>query len=88
MIQVSEIIKEVSSNMLDENGEYKRAVPMFKKQFVRKTKDLWEMFDNSTKFTNRELVSKLNETMLLIAQLKHDITEYSRENAESNDDLV
>lgn len=88
MIQVSEIIKQTTCDMLDENGEYKRAVPAFKKQFVRKTKDLWEIFDNSTKFTNRELVVKINETMNLLGHLKHDISEYSKDNADSIDDLV
>jgi len=88
MIPVSEIIKETTSNILDENGEYLRSIPVFKRHFVKNTKDLWEIFDNSTKFTNRELISKIDETMLLLAHLKHDISEYSRDNAETIDDLV
>jgi hypothetical protein len=88
MIQVSEIIKETTSNMLDENGEHRKAIPTFKKQFAKKTKDLWEIFDNSTKFTNRELIVKIEETMLLLAHLKHDVSEYSKDNAESIDDWV
>jgi len=88
MIQVSEIIKETTSGILDENGEHRKAIPVFKKQFVKKSKDLWEIFDNSTKFSNRELINKIDETMLLLAHLKHDISEYSKDNADSIDDWV
>ena len=88
MIQVSEIIKETTSNILDENGEPRKVIPVFKKNFVKRSKDLWEIFDNSTKFTNRELINKIDETMLLLAHLKHDVSEYSKDNAESIDDWV
>jgi hypothetical protein len=88
MIPVSEIVKETLSDILDENGENRKAIPVFKKQFVKSTKDLWEMFDNSTKFSNRELVNKIDETMLVLAHLKHNIREYSKDNAETIDDWV
>ncbi len=85
MISVKEIIVETTCDKLDENGEFAKAVPIFKREFATKTKEMWNMFENSDKFTNKELLTKSNEMIVLLAKLKHNISEYSINNGELED---
>ena len=85
MISVKEIIVETTCNILDENGEFSRAVPIFKRDFAKKTKEMWAMFDNPDKFSNIELTNKTNELINLLCHLKYDISEYSKNTGEIED---
>jgi hypothetical protein len=77
MISIKELSVEAETSVLNENGEFSMAIPSFKKNFSRKTKEMWGMFDNDEKFTNKELVTKANELINLLATLKNDVSLYS-----------
>jgi hypothetical protein len=85
MISVKEIIVETTCNVLDENGEFSRAIPVFKRNFSKRTKEMWNMFESPDKFTNFELSEKANEMIKLLSALKHDISEYSKNTGEIED---
>lgn len=85
MISVKQLIVETTTSKLDENGEFSRAIPHFKRSFSRKAKEMWTMFDNADKVTNVELVAKTNELINLLSQLKYDISEYSKNTGDIDD---
>ena len=85
MISVKEIIVETTCNILDENGVYCKAVPIFKRDFAKKTKEMCGMFENPDKFSNIELTNKANELINLLCHLKYDISEYSKHTGEIED---
>ena len=85
MISVKEIIVETTCGTLDENGQNCRIIPIFKRNFSKRTKEMWEMFDNPDKFTNKELVNKANEMVRILSKLKFDVSEYSKNTGDIDD---
>jgi len=85
MISVKEIIIETTCSTVDKNGQFCRTIPMFKRNFSKKTKEMWKMFENSNKFTNKELSDKANEMISLLSSLRCDISAYSKHNGDIDD---
>lgn len=87
MILVEEIKSEVETEVIGPDGQHLLAVPKFKQDYAKKTKELWRMFDLGNKFTNKDLVQKMNEIQIILNKFKFDISEYSQY-SENSDDWV
>ena len=85
MILVEQIKVEVETDILNEDGKFLLAVPKFKQDYAKKTKEMWRMFELGDKFTNKDLIGKINEINLILNKFKYDITEFSRENGDLDD---
>jgi hypothetical protein len=53
--KVKKYIKESICREEDGNGNYKLAVPVFKKAFVKNTKEMWNVLENPKGRTTKEL---------------------------------
>ena len=85
MITVKDIIEETTCSTIDENGEFSKAIPIFRETFSKKAKEMWNMFLIPDKFTNKELIDKTNEMIILLYQLKFDVSEHSKHTGEIDD---
>lgn len=85
MISVKELTNEATCDIINEDGQYSRAIPEFKKRFSRKTKEMWGMFENDAKHSNIDLVANINQMIVMLSTLKSDISIYSKNTGDIDD---
>ena len=70
----------------DENGEYKKSVPVFKKGFSKDVKELWDLIENGDDdIYLRELYDKANDVIGWLKFLRNDLNDYSDYSEEKED---
>lgn len=70
----------------DESGKYKKAVPVFKEDFSKEVRELWDMLNKPEKNKNlRDVYDKAGELIGSLNFLRNNLQDYSSYSDDESD---